>query len=155
MLCWIQALTPMPCIMSNSMYRAIQNNINESNPFQSNITPHPYDLSSQLMSPPITANSLIGSPLPEDKPDNVFCLLCGNPNGFNLAPEEAISSTIARKSIDFKQILHASMSTISIHTITQLKASCTKPHNVPLIIPNLPPPAVLFQQHPHSNQAAL
>ena len=66
------------------MYRAIQNNIDDSNPFQSSITPHPYDLSSELPSPPITANSFIGSPLPEDKPDNVFRLLCSNPNSFNL-----------------------------------------------------------------------
>ena len=69
------------------MLRAIQNNIDESNPFQSNTTPHPYDLSSQLLSPPITANSFIGPPLPENKPNNVFCLLCGNPNGFNLGPQ--------------------------------------------------------------------
>ena len=91
------------------MYHVIQNNTDESNPFQSNITPHPYDLSSQLLSPPITANSFIGSPLPEDKPDNVFQLLCGNPSGFNLSPR---GGTIARRSIDFKQILRASMSTI-------------------------------------------
>ena len=86
MLCWIQALTPMPCIISNSMYRAIQNNIDKSNPFQSNITPYPYDLSSQLPSPPIKANLFVGSLLPEDKPDKIFRLLCGNPNGFNLGP---------------------------------------------------------------------
>ena len=69
------------------MYRAIQTNIDESNPFHSTIRSHPYEPSSQLPSPPITANSFIGSPLPEDKPDNVFRLLCGNPNGFNLGPQ--------------------------------------------------------------------
>ena len=84
--CWIQALTPTPCTMSNLTFCAIPNKFDKSNPFQSNITPHPYDLSSQLPSPPITTNSFIGSPLTEDKPDNVFCLLCGNPNGFNLGP---------------------------------------------------------------------
>ena len=85
--CWIQALTLIPCIMSNSTFREIPTNINESNPFHSTIPSHPYDPSSQLLSPPITANSFIGSPLPKDKPDNVFCLLCGNPNSFNLGPQ--------------------------------------------------------------------
>ena len=70
------------------MYRAFHNNIDKSNPFQSNITPRPYDLSSQLPPSPIAANSFIGSPLPEDKLDHVFCLLCGNPNGFNFGPQE-------------------------------------------------------------------
>ena len=100
------------------------------------ITLHPYDLSSQLPSHPIAANSFIGSPLPEDKPDNVFCLITAIQMASTLAPEEAISSTIARKSIDFKQILHASTNTISIHTIMQLLTSCRKPINAPLIIPN-------------------
>ena len=72
--------------MSNLKFRVIPTNIDESNPFHSNIPSHPYDPSSQLLSPLITANSFIGSPLRENKPDNVFCLLCGNPNGFNLGP---------------------------------------------------------------------
>ena len=79
-------MTLTPYTMSNSIFRATQNNLGEFNPFQSNITPHPYDLSSQLSSPPLTANLFIGPPPSEDKPDNVFHLLCSNSNGFNLGP---------------------------------------------------------------------
>ena len=72
--------------MSNSKCSAIQTNIDESLQFHSTIPSHPYDPSSQLPSPPTTANSFIGSPLTEDKPDHVFRLLCGNPNAFTIGP---------------------------------------------------------------------
>ena len=72
--------------MSNSRIRDIQPNIDEPNPFHSPSPPHSYDPSSQLPLPPVTTNSFISSPLPEDKPDNIFRLLCGNPNGFNIGP---------------------------------------------------------------------
>ena len=79
-------MTPTPCPMSNFTFRATQNDLDECNLFHPNTTPHPHDHSYQPPSPPLTANSFIGPPPPEDKPDNVFCLLCGNPNGFNLGP---------------------------------------------------------------------
>ena len=83
---WIQALTPTPCTMSNSMFCATQNSLNKSNPFHSNTTPHLHDHPHQPPPHPLTANSFIGTPPPEDKIDHVFHLLCGNPNGFNLGP---------------------------------------------------------------------
>ena len=84
--CWTQALTPTTCTISNSMFCATQNDLDENNPFHSNITPHLHDHPYQPLSPPLTAHSFIGTPPPEDRPDHVFCLLCGNPNGFNLGP---------------------------------------------------------------------
>ena len=69
------------------MFREIPTNSDESNLFHSTLPSHPYNPSTQLPSPPITTNSFIGSPLHEDKLDNVFHLLCGNPNGFNLSPQ--------------------------------------------------------------------
>ena len=153
--CWIHALTPTPCTMSNSMLCAIQNNIDKSNPFQSDITPHPYDLSSQPPSLPITANSFIGSPLQEDKPDNVFHLLCGNPNSFNLGPQGGdfidYCMEVYRFQADTLCLYEHNLDSYN-HVVKNI---LYKPHNAPLIIPNSPPPAVLFQQHLHSNQAAL
>ena len=33
--------------------------------------------------------SMLGPPINEDKPDDSFCLLCGNPNGFHYQPHGA------------------------------------------------------------------
>ena len=74
--------------MSNSKFRTTQTDLNEHNPFHPSMNPHPHDHPSQLLSPPLTANSFIGTAPPEDKPDHVFRLLCSNPNGFNLGARE-------------------------------------------------------------------
>ena len=71
--------------MSSSNYRDIPPNIDDSSLHDHSYS-YPYDPSSQSLSQPLTAISLFGTPLPEDKPDNVFCLLCGNPNGFTIGP---------------------------------------------------------------------
>ena len=66
------------------MFFATPNDLNAYNPSHSNMIPHLHDHPHQPPPPPLTAKSFIGTPPPEDKPDNVFRLLCGNPNGFNL-----------------------------------------------------------------------
>ena len=73
--------------MSNSMFCTTQNDLNKSNPFHSNTTPHLHDHAHQPPPPPLAGNSFIGTPTPEDKPDHVFRFLCGSPNGFNLGPQ--------------------------------------------------------------------
>ena len=82
--CWIQALTLTQCTMSNSMFFATHTDLDAYNPSHSNMIPHLHHHPHQPPPPPLTANSFIGTPPPEDKPDHVFHLLCGNPNGFNL-----------------------------------------------------------------------
>ena len=62
---------------------------------------------------------------------------------------------IAKKFIDFKQTLLVFMNIIWIPTITQLKTSFTRPHNMLLTIPNLPPPAVPSQLDLYFNPVAL
>ena len=85
--CWIQALTPTSSTLSNSMFCTTQNDLEKYNPFHSSITPHLHDHPYQPPSAPLTANSFIGPPPPEDKPNHIFHLLCSNPNGFNLCPQ--------------------------------------------------------------------
>ena len=75
----------IPCIMSSSNYRDIPPNIDDPSLHDHSYS-YPYDPSSQSPSQPLTANSFIGTPLPEDKPNNVFHLLCGNPSGFTIGP---------------------------------------------------------------------
>ena len=66
------------------MFFATHTDLDASNPSHSNTILHLHDHPHQTPSPPLTANSFIGTPPPEDKLDHVFWLLCGNPNVFNL-----------------------------------------------------------------------
>ena len=84
--CWTRALTLILCIMSSSNYRDIHPNIDDFNTLHNHSHSYPYDPSSQSPFQPLNTNSIIGTPLPKDKPDNVFCLLCRNPNGFSIGP---------------------------------------------------------------------
>ena len=70
--------------MSNLLFFATHTDLNASNPSHSNKIPHLHQHPHQTPSPPLTANSFIGNPPPEDKPDQIFWLLFGNPNGFNV-----------------------------------------------------------------------
>ena len=72
--------------MSSSSYRDIQPNIDDSNPLHDLSHSYPYDPSSRSPSQTLTANLFISTPLPEDKPDNVFQLLCGTSNCFTIGP---------------------------------------------------------------------
>ena len=69
------------------MFFASQTDLDAHNPSHSNMIPHLHDPPHQPTPPPLTANSFIGTPPPEDKLDHVFRLLCGNPNGFNLGSQ--------------------------------------------------------------------
>ena len=84
--CWTRPLTLILCIMSSSNYQDIQPNIDDLNSLHNHSHSYPYDPSSQSLSQPLTTNLFIGTPLPEDKPNNVFQLLYGNPNGFTIGP---------------------------------------------------------------------
>ena len=66
------------------MFFTTHTDLDASNPSHSNTIPHLHDHLHQTPSPPLTANSFIGTPPPEDKPNHVFRLVCGNQNGFNL-----------------------------------------------------------------------
>ena len=79
-------MTLILCIMSSSNYHDIQPIINNFNTLHNHSHSYPYDPSSQSLPQTLNANSFIGTPLPEDKPDNIFRLLCGNPNGFTIGP---------------------------------------------------------------------
>ena len=71
--------------MSSSNYQEIPPHFEDFSLYDQSYS-NPYDPSSQSSSQPLTENLFIGTPLPEDKPDNVFHLFCGNPNGFTIRP---------------------------------------------------------------------
>ena len=79
-------LTLILCIMISSNYCDIQPNIDDFNTLHDHSHSYPYDPSSQSLSQTLNANSCIGTPLPKDKPNHIFHLLCGNPNGFTIGP---------------------------------------------------------------------
>ena len=134
--CWTRALTPIPCIMSSLSYRNIQPNINDSNPLHDPSYSYPYDPSSRSLSQTLTANSFISTPLPKTNLTMFFDYYVETPMASPSDLAEATSVIIAKKSIDFKPTLHASMNIISTLTIMQSKTSCKKLHNAPSTIRN-------------------
>ena len=129
------------------MFFATHTDLDASNPSHYNTIPHLHDHPHQTPSPPLTANSFISTPPPEDKLDHVFRLLCSNPNGFNLDLVVVTSLIIAKKIPDSKLTHLVSMNIIWIPIITLSKTSFTRPHNALLTTPNLLQPAVLSQLH--------
>ena len=137
------------------MFCATQNDLDEYNPSHSNMIPHLHDHPHQP--PPHHSQPTHSLVLLHQKTNQttsvVFSAAIQTDSMSDL--EGATSLIIAKKFIDFKQILLAFMNTIWIPTITPLKTSFTRPHNVLLTIPNLPLPAVPSQLHLHLNQVAL
>ena len=133
--------------MSNSTFFAYHTDLDASNPSHSHTIPHLHDHPHQTPSPPLTANSFIGTTPPEDKPDHVFQLLCSNPNVFNLGAHGGDFTDYGKEVYRFQATHLVSMNMIWIPTITLSKTSFTRPHNVLLTTPNLLQPAVLSQLH--------
>ena len=110
-----------------------------SNPSHSNKIPHLHDHPHQTPSPPLTANSFIGTPPPEDKPDQIFWLLL----------------IIAKKVYRFQADKSCLYEHNLVSTITLSKTSFTTPHNTLLATPNILQPSVLSQLHLPLSQVEL